>query len=158
MREIVVKLLAYLKSGVVVIVSATGGWFGSNYMSDRAAYKEALQANYAQFDAVSAEISDSLKDFAAIAVGKKAKTPEDADRLQSRLLKGVTVVEDLQRRLNDATWIEQYETAAVKLKAASDKVTGPADAKPLVLAVSDYLVADKTVRDAVIEEHNRFLF
>jgi hypothetical protein len=99
-----------------------------------------------------------LRLFAEIAKGTKNKAPADVVQLQTRLLKAVSVAEDLERRLGKDAVSSSYQRAAVELKKASDKVTGPLDAKPLVNAVNDYLVAEKKLRDTAVEEHTSFLF
>ncbi len=134
------------------------GWFANQYMSHRTELKTALNQNYEQFDVASDQVKDSLRLFSEIAVGKKAKSQDDVALLQQRLVKAVDIAQDLQRRLGNDDLATGYAHAAVRLKKASDTVTGPLDAKPLVEAVSDYLVAEKTVRDAIVREHNSFMF
>ncbi|MBX5148499.1 hypothetical protein [Rhizobium lentis] len=149
----------YVRAGVaaLVVLGPVGGWFANQYMDYRTAYREALSANYQAFNSASADIQESLREFADIARGTKTKSPDDVRQLQSRLLKALGAAADLQRRLNNLQGLAEYEAASVNLKHASDKITGPADAKPLVIAVSDYLMAEKHLRDAVFKESNAFV-
>lgn len=135
------------------------GWFANQYMEYRTVYKEALTANYQQFTEATAQLEDSLKQFADVAKGDRTKSESDVAQLQMRLLKALNAAEDIERRMNASSpAVEEYRTATIQLKQASDGVTGPLDAKPLVEAVNSYLLAEKLVRDSVIREHNSFLF
>ncbi|MCJ9721128.1 hypothetical protein MOV66_04465 [Agrobacterium sp. SHOUNA12C] len=152
-------LWQWLRGGLLVVVGAAVGWFSNQYMDYRSAYKDSLSANYQQFNDAASQIEDSLKLFADIARGAKPKTEDDVTQLQSRLLKAASAADDLQRRLGPkSNVVDGYRSAIVELKHASDIVTGPANAKPLVLAVNDYLVAEKQLRDVVVAEHTAFLF
>ncbi|MBY3260383.1 hypothetical protein HFO15_01710 [Rhizobium laguerreae] len=141
----------------LVLLGSVGGWFANQYMDYRSAYREALSANYQAFNSASSEIQESLREFADIARGTKKKSPDDVKQLQTRLLKALGAASDLQRRLDNLQGLAEYETATINLKHASDKITGPVDAKPLVVAVSDYLIAEKHLRDAVFKESNAFV-
>jgi hypothetical protein len=146
-------------SGMIAIIAFAAGFVTNYYISYRGNYLSALNVNYDQFDATTAEIRDSLKVFADIAGGERKKKPEDSTALQLRLLNAVGKVEDLSRRIdNSADFIKNYQTAAVKLKSASDEITGPANGKALVLAVNDYLLAEREVRNAVLREYNSFIW
>ncbi|MEY9100466.1 hypothetical protein ABIA24_003375 [Sinorhizobium fredii] len=135
------------------------GWFANQYMEYRTVYKEALTANYQQFTEATAQIEDSLKQLADVAQGERPKSEEDLEQLQMRLLKALNAAEDLERRMSASSpAVDVYRTATIQLKQASDRITGPLDAKPLVEAVNSYLLAEKMVRDSVIKEHNAFLF
>ncbi len=153
------KLPDWFRNGALIVLGAVAGWLANNYMEYRAAYKENLGANYEAFDAASAELKDSLIQFSDIARGAKVKSKEDVEKLQKRLLVALGAAEDLQRRMKaDRDIIEDYKSATVDLKHASDSVTGPIDGKALVVSVSDYLEAEQRLRETTIAEQNSFLF
>jgi hypothetical protein len=146
-------------SGAIAVIAFAAGFVTNYYISYRANYLTALGANYEQFDTSTAEIRQSLKIFADIARGERAKTAQDVTDLQMRLLNAVSKAEDLSRRINtEASFIQSYETAAVNLQAASSEINGPKNGKGLVLAVNDYLGAEKGLRDAVLKEYNSFVW
>ncbi|GEM_PF-4628234 len=159
MLEFVRKCPDWLRNGLLVVAGGLIGWFANQYMDHRTANKVAIGLNYDQFNVVSSELEKSLKQFADIANGKKSKTDEDVELLQSRLLSALSVVEDLQRRIGvDEGILDNFRSAAVDLKQASNDVTGPLDAKKLVVAVNDYLVAEKKIKNAAVSKHKAFLF
>jgi hypothetical protein len=152
------KLPELFKSGLLVGLGALVGWFGNQYMDARGAYKEALTANYENFNEAASGLEKSLREFAAIAQGQKSKTAEAAEELQTHLLDVMRVAKDLNRRLgNDQAVMDGFETATVKLMHAADKVTGPLDGKQMVDAVEDYLYAEMQLRDAVVDETNAII-
>lgn len=158
MTELLNKLSVWIRGGFLVVVGGAIGWFGNQYMDARSAYKEALTENYASFNEAAAGLEESLKEFASIAAGKKSKTGEATDQLQSRLLGVLRVAHDLNRRLGDDKQVmEHFESATVALKRAADSVSGPLDGKVMIQAVADYLVAEGELRDAVVNEHNAVL-
>jgi len=153
------KLPEWLRNGILVVVSGLIGWFASQYMDYRTSFKEGLGQNYERFDTAATVLQESLIQFADIARGQKAKSDTDVANIQTRLLTAVSAAEDLQRRMKaDPSIIERYRLATVDLKHASDKVTGPLDAKGLLEAVNLYLVAEKNLRDEVLQQQNAFLF
>ncbi|MEA3533250.1 hypothetical protein [Rhizobium sp. CC-YZS058] len=153
------SLPEWLRNGILVLVGSVGGWLGSQWMDYRTAYKESLGENYERFDTAASAVQESLIRFADIASGETKKSDEDVNTIQNRLIAAVSAAEDLQRRLKaDERVIAGYRLATVELKHESDKVTGPLDAKPLVRAVNSYLVAEKSLRDHVVEQQNSFLY
>lgn len=159
MNKVLGSIPTWIWSGMIAVIAFAAGFVTNYYISYRSNYLSALNANYEQFDTSAAEVRQSLKTFADIANGQKKKTEQDAAEIQMRLLTAVTKAEDLSRRINtDTSFIRSYETAAVNLKAATATVSGPIDGKGLVLAVNDYLVAEKGVRDAVLKEYNAFIW
>ncbi|NML73085.1 hypothetical protein HHL25_02990 [Rhizobium sp. S-51] len=153
------KLPDWLRNGILVVASGLIGWFASQYMDYRTSYKDGLGQNYERFDAAATTLQESLIRFADIARGQKSKSDEDVASIQTRLLTAVSAAEDLQRRMKaDPEIIERYRSATVDLKHASDTITGPLDAKDLLEAVNLYLVAEKELRDEVLQQQNAFLF
>ncbi|TAU80458.1 hypothetical protein ELI41_29570 (plasmid) [Rhizobium leguminosarum] len=153
------KLPDWLRNGMLVIAGGLIGWFANQYMDYRTSYKEGLGQNYERFDAAATAVQESLIQFADIARGQKIKSAQDVANIQTRLLTAVSAAEDLQRRMKATPQIiEKYRVATVDLKHASDEVTGPLDAKNLLKAVNGYLVAEKDLRDEVLEQQNAFLY
>lgn len=153
------KLPDWLRNGILVVAGGLIGWFANQYMDYRTSFKEGLSQNYERFDAAATAVQESLIQFADIARGQKPKSDQDVANIQTRLLTAVSAAEDLQRRMRaDPKIIEQYRSATVYLKHASDRVTGPLDAKGLVEAVNGYLVAEKGLRDEVLQQQNAFLY
>jgi hypothetical protein len=99
-----------------------------------------------------------LKIFADVAKGKRTKTDDDVAELQIKLIKAVGTAEDLGRRLKEQAEVRAFKVAAMNLKVASDKATGPLDSKDLVKAADDYFFAESELRDRVVKQHNSLFF
>ncbi len=156
--SVISKVLGFARSTLLVVGAGIFGWFANQYMTDRAAFKSALNENYTSFNAVTDDVNASLKVFADVAQGKRAKTDEDVAMLQLRLLKAVGTAEDLGRRIKEPDAISSYKRAATKLKIATNTATGPLDSKEMVKAAEDYVFAEVELRNKVISQHNSLLF
>ena len=139
-------------------IFAFAGWAGGHYMTDRAAYKEALEEYSKSFEEASGEVDQSLVVFSAIAEGKRERTVEDLTQLEDRLLKAVRTADRFSRRANDQQIIKIFRDAAIKLKDASSQATGPLTSKPLVKAVDDYAFAETQLRDRIAKQQRSLFF
>lgn len=157
MMEKITNLPEWLRNGIFVVVGGAMGWFASQYMDYRSAYRESLETNYESFNEVAKEIEQSLRLFADVTRGVREKSTEDVEQLQLKLLNAVTVADDLHRRIRaDESVLRNFRSAAVEVQRASELVTGPIDGRQMVSAVSDFLVAEQDLRDVVIAERNSF--
>ncbi|MCM2434110.1 hypothetical protein [Agrobacterium rosae] len=137
---------------------AVAGAIGGYYMTDRAAYKAGLEANYSTFTEQTGEVDLSLIVFAEIARGKRARTDEDISQLQERLLKAAKTADNLARRLNDQQIYKTFRQAGVDLKIASDKATDPLNSRQLLVAVEQYKFAENELRERVIKQQRSLFF
>jgi hypothetical protein len=154
------KIPGWMKSALVGAIAFIAGFVTNYYVDYRNNYVSALNTNYDQFDKASQDLSNSLKVFADISDGQKAKRPEDVDKLEKQLIVALSKVEDLSRRIDDnrSGFVKNYQDAAIKLRNAAEEVQGPANGKVMVLAANDFLLAENEVRDAVLNESTSFLW
>ncbi len=147
-----------LRAALFGLLCTGAGAIGGYYMTDRAAYKEGLEANYTVFTEQSGEVDLSLKIFADIAQGKRVKTEEDLSQLQERLAKASTAADNLARRLNDHQIYKVFRKAGMDLKIASDKASDPLNSRDLLVAVEQYKFAENELRERVIKQQRSLFF
>ncbi|NTA58125.1 hypothetical protein G6L32_05670 [Agrobacterium tumefaciens] len=147
-----------VRAAVFGLLCTGAGAIGGYYMTDRAAYKAGLEANYTVFTEQAGDVDLSLKVFADIARGKRVKTEEDLSQLQERLNKASTAADNLARRLNDHQIYKVFRQAGMDLKTASDKATDPLNSRDLLVAVDQYKVAEEELRQRVIKQQRSLFF
>lgn len=146
--------IAKVLGGFALAVGGFAGGFVTNYYVDyRGSYVTSLNANYEHFTSQSDEIMSILREFALVANGEATKSADNVAELERRLLAAVSTVEDLSRRLQGGSSIvSDYNQAALGLRSAAMQLEGPGNGKIMLKAAEDYLLAERSVRDAVLSE------
>ena len=139
---------ALLAGGGIVVGFVTSYWV--QYRSD---YRSALEDQMEAYRQVSAPVSDKLRDFFLIAQGRRVKSESDVESLRRSLYASTSEAQLLADRIGKDGLLHEYQAAVVAVQKASQSVTGPIDAKPLMQAVNDYLSAEQNLQIAAQESY-----
>ena len=146
------------RAAAVFVIGAVVGFATNYWVSYRSDYRSDLEARLSAFSELNTEVSDHLRTLFEVAEGERQKRPEDVEALRKSLYDSVTEAQTLSARIgNTDTLLAMYQDAAVALQSASQKVTGPLDASPLMEAASDYLVAERQLREAALGSYKSIL-
>jgi hypothetical protein len=144
---------APLRAAFLIALGGVGGFFTNYWISYRADFRETLNEQINSFKEVTAPVASDLRTFFQIAEGSRAKTDEDVETLRKNLFASVTEAQLLADNIGASDVIASYQSASLELQEASEVVTGPLDARPLVQAVNDYLLAEQQLQQAAQESY-----
>jgi hypothetical protein len=128
-----------------------GGFF-SDYLAFKAEVRTQLAADYAQANDAFKVTFQELQRVADVATGKVAKKNAELEPLKQSLKKLHVEVEDVAERLPAiAPEAQTYLESMVNLQKQIEAVNSPGDAKPLVTAIDEFLVARKTFNERAVK-------
>jgi len=151
------KFFGWARGALLVAGGAVFGFFTNYYVDYRSDYRQSLDAQMDAFEEVAAPVADNLRGFFLVAQGQREKSASDVEALRSSLYDSVTAAQLLADRIGKNDLLQDYQAASVSLQRASQIVTGPLDAEPLMEAVNDFLLAEQRLQTAAQDSYKILL-
>lgn len=142
MKAILNWFRLHLVATLAVLASGIGGALLTDFASWRTENREFLKSQVEATRSSDEELIGILRKFSDKALGRAATTDDDLKTLRASVSKSYLNAASLSARLPEVrTDFDQYANALTTLQKSAEKLTGPADGKPFVEAVSAF--ADK---------------
>jgi hypothetical protein len=142
MKAILGWFRLHLVATIAVLASGIGGALLTDFASWRTENREFLKSQVEATRASDEELISILRKFSDKALGRTTTTDEDLKTLKASVSKSYLVAASLSARHPEVkTDFDRYADALTNLQKSAEKLTGPADGKPFVEAVSAF--ADK---------------
>lgn len=139
-------------------VGAAISLLATNYFGFHDKLLEANAAVVTQVAEANEGILQSLVKFSNVATGRGGFQKSDKTDFTSALNKAAAKAEALKNAIPSlAPQVDSYTAALVKLKQASDRLTGPLTGKAFVEAVGDYAVARDDLAQAAEKARANYL-
>jgi hypothetical protein len=161
MRTIIRWFRLHLVASLAVLASTVFGAIGGAALTDFASWRtenrEFLRSQVEATKGSDEELINILRKFSDKALGRATTTDEDLRTLKASVSKSYHVAASLSARLPAVkSDFDQYADALTTLQKSAEKLTGPADGKPFVEAVSAFADRRQAFQQRVALIQNRW--
>lgn len=132
-------------------VGGLGGYFLGDYLAFKSEKRAEIRSEYQQVEHATSRVLDDLQAFSDQAKGLEAVDPSRKYKFRKNMTSLYQDAEDVVTRVPEAKpEFNEFANALVDLQQTALDMTGPADAKHYVEAVSRFLKAHKDFDNKVI--------
>jgi Na+-transporting NADH:ubiquinone oxidoreductase subunit NqrC len=133
------------------------GFVTNDVVNFRTSQRELLKAEFSQTMETAKLVDKQLGLLSAVAVGNSKKNPELVKQLEDNVRALFADANSITKRVPKAKQhFDEYSDAMVQLKDAAENLSGPADGKQFVEAVSVYYVAKEHFEQAIIDNQGSY--
>jgi hypothetical protein len=153
-----VKKLFSVAGLVWGLIGGGVGYVISDYLDFRSKRLEVAQTAVQETTTAAEEMEGLLRKFANVARGEGSSKREDKDALAIAVQKahGKASLAVKQMPILEQQF-KAYADSLVALQQAADKMTGPLDAKPFIVATSNYFKAKDDLEKAAADAQRSYL-